>query len=180
MLRRPPVTIEEGQYSSHQTAPRKGRGYAADKAFQNTVLYHGTAKNADDLHRAHYTDSLFNTYRALGWLPQYDHRPFLWPAHSHYRMPRLSEPPWYKANEFRSWLGREFVPWDGDYISSYAFNVRAEDSPDQISEYEITRRLRPHTYRIIYPKSKPRIDYQPGRLNIFLDHNNIVRGLYYF
>lgn len=89
------------------------------------------------------------------------------------------------------WVGREFVPWNGENIESYKRSVfLGTNNPDYVSEFEIANYAKPNMYRIVYVircqghlyfKSKPNIEYIPSRLNLLITpSDNIIRKVAYF
>jgi len=86
-----------------------------------------------------------------------------------------------------SWIGKKILYWTGDSISSYVKQVReTKYGKNSIGEYEIAKYARPNIYRILFLdqdgkiKSKPEVSYRPGRMNILVDTNDIIRGVLYF
>lgn len=81
------------------------------------------------------------------------------------------------------WIGRQFLPWNGENVTEYMRNVDVlrstgefESSPyaAYAHEYEIARALRGVIYRIVMVRdgaivSKLGYEYRPAQLNIFLD-----------
>lgn len=89
------------------------------------------------------------------------------------------------------WIGKKLIPWNGEYIQSYVRSVQlGTNNPDIVSEFEIANYCKLYSYRILYVvidsngnmnvKSKPSIDFVPGRMNIFLTTDNIIRKIAYF
>lgn len=81
----------------------------------------------------------------------------------------------------KSWIGKKLI-----YMASGKDDIELSGfrqglpRPDTISEYVIAQYARPNIYRIIYPNTKYAYDHRPGRMNIFVDGNDIVRDVQYF
>lgn len=84
------------------------------------------------------------------------------------------------------WIGKKIIYWNGESVSSYVKQVRESKYGNSISEYDIARKLRPNIYRIIFVDSKGKIrskiesSYQAGRLNIFVNENDVIVKISYF
>lgn len=90
-----------------------------------------------------------------------------------------------------SWVGRKLIPWNGEYIQSYIRSVQlGKNDPTVVSEFEIANYCKSNSYRILYVffdlngqmivKSKPQIDFVPGRMNLFLTTDDVIRKIAYF
>ena len=89
-----------------------------------------------------------------------------------------------------SWVGKELIPWNGEFIQPYLRSIQLGiNNPKIISEFEIANYCKSNYYRIfyvyyqngeMYVKSKPSIDYVPSRMNIFLTTDNVIRKIMYF
>ena len=91
-----------------------------------------------------------------------------------------------------NWVGKEFIPWNGEFILPYVRSVYLmKNNPNIVSEFEIANFAKPNIYRVLYViidprtgklimKSKPSVEYEPGRLNVLLTPDNIIRKIAYF
>ena len=90
-----------------------------------------------------------------------------------------------------SWIGKVLIPWNGEYIQSYIRSVQlGKNDPNVVSEFEIANYCKSNSYRILYVyydtagrmivKSKPHIDFVPGRMNVFLTTDNVIQKIAYF
>lgn len=80
-------------------------------------------------------------------------------------------------------IGKRLIPWNGESIDRYSQYVAL--NKNEISEFDIAN-ITKQIYRIIYIddngylRSKPSVDKNPNRLNIFLTTDNIIRHIAYF
>jgi hypothetical protein len=88
---------------------------------------------------------------------------------------------------FRDWIGKKLLYWEGESIYSYIQQIRMmKYGENSIGEYEIAQFTRPNIYRIIFIdkqgkwRSKPSVEYMAGRLNIFVDPDDVIRNIAYF
>lgn len=111
----------------------------------------------------------------------------------------LYKPKYWTAPEFDPryrWVGKKFIPWDGGSLDPLLYrsltNIAniGKLSSNYVSEYEIANYAKSHIYRIVYVvidkngklkfRSKPSVDLVPGRLNVLLTPDNIIRDIGYF
>jgi hypothetical protein len=99
------------------------------------------------------------------------------------------------------WVGKKIVYWNGDSVWDYARQLQSLYDPSDpngerrgkinkdanvVYEYDIAKFCRPNIYRFIYIDengkflSKPETSYRPGRMNLLIDRQDIIRGVQYF
>lgn len=100
-----------------------------------------------------------------------------------------------------AWVGKRVVYWQGDSVWTYARQLQSLYDPTDpngerrgkanahagvVYEYDIAKFCRPNIYRFIYVDddgnflSKPEVSYRPGRMNILIDRNDVIRKIMYF
>ena len=83
----------------------------------------------------------------------------------------------------KSWIGKKLIYMASgkDDIELSGFRQGLQHNPNNsVSEYLIAQYARPNIYRIIYPNTKFAYDHRPGRMNVFVDGNDIIRDIQFF
>lgn len=87
--------------------------------------------------------------------------------------------------EIQSWIGKRIIYWNGETVKNYTRNSD-NVKPESVNEVRIAALARPWIYRILYVdkkgklRSKPADDYQPRRMNILVNPDDIITDILYF